>query len=142
MSKVIRTYRFLVEIHELEPRSKKGWTDEKRREVGERTRASWTPERRAKQGKVAEESNVNRSKTGDEQMGELAVMDRTGDTKVVWDPDNEVEVANAKRTFDDLRKKGFLAYTVNERDASKGTHITEFDPEAGKIILSPPIIGG
>jgi hypothetical protein len=74
-------------------------------------------------------------------MGSLAVLDRTGDTKLIWDPDNDVEVASARRTFDDLRAKGFLAYSV-DKGGKKGTVIREFDPDAEKIILAPPMAGG
>lgn len=74
-------------------------------------------------------------------MGELAVMNSTGDTKVIWDPHNADEVAAAKAQFDALRKKGFIAYTVNKK-GDKGEIIREFDPNAEKIILSPPLAGG
>ncbi len=74
-------------------------------------------------------------------MGTISVMDRKGDTKLIWDPDNEVETASAKRTFDDLHGKGFLAYTV-EKGGKKGSVIRDFDPDAEKIILAPPMAGG
>jgi hypothetical protein len=74
-------------------------------------------------------------------MGALAVMGRAGDTKVIWDASNPDEVAAAKKTFDDLRAKGFLAYRVKAMGA-KGDQIFTFDPEAEKIILAPPLRGG
>ena len=74
-------------------------------------------------------------------MGELAVMGRTGDTRVLWNGDNEAEVENARRTFEDLTKKGYLAYSVDRR-GNKGTQVREFDPEAEKLILAPPMAGG
>jgi hypothetical protein len=73
--------------------------------------------------------------------GLLAVMDRTGDTKVIWDRHNEAEVEAARATFDSLRSKGYLAYTVN-KDGTTGEVIRAFDPTAEKIILSPPMAGG
>lgn len=73
-------------------------------------------------------------------MGQLSVMGREGDTKVVWDADSPDEVENAKRTFDDLRKKGYWAYEV-ETDG-KGNLITKFDPEIEKMILAPQMAGG
>lgn len=75
-------------------------------------------------------------------MGSLAVMGKEGDTKVIWDAENADEVANAKRTFDDLRKKGYMAYSVNPENAKKGELITKFDPNAQKLILAPPMAGG
>jgi hypothetical protein len=74
-------------------------------------------------------------------MSMMHVMDRSGDTKIIWDPDNEDEVANARRTFDDLRKKGYVAYNVAPRGA-KGEVIREFDPAAEKLIMAPPMVGG
>lgn len=73
--------------------------------------------------------------------GELRVMDATGDSRTIWDPANAEEVAAVKRTFDDLRKKGFLAFAV-KKDGEKGKQITEFDPTAGKLILAPQMAGG
>jgi hypothetical protein len=72
---------------------------------------------------------------------EMAVMDTTGDTKVIWNVGNPDEVAAAKEMFKSLRKKGYLAYTVKD-DGKKGTAITEFDMEIEKLIMIPPIVGG
>lgn len=74
-------------------------------------------------------------------MGELATMGRQGDTKLMWDPANEPEVENARRTFDDLRGKGYLAFAVKTKGA-KGEQIRAFDPDASKIIMAPPMAGG
>lgn len=75
-------------------------------------------------------------------MAEMAIMSRDGDTKLIWDKDNEHEVENAKRTFDDLKAKGFLAYKVEGRRGEKGELLREFDPEAEKLIMAPPLQGG
>jgi hypothetical protein len=74
-------------------------------------------------------------------MPELAVMDRTGDTKIIWDKDKPDEVETAKDTFKKLKGKGYLAYSVKEKGA-KGEVIHEFDPDAEKIILAPQMRGG
>jgi hypothetical protein len=71
----------------------------------------------------------------------LHVMDRTGDTKMQWSPDNPDEVQVAKNTFDKLKKKGYLAYTVRN-DGEKGEVIREFDKTAGRIIMAPQLVGG
>ena len=75
-------------------------------------------------------------------MSELAIMGKEGDTKVIWDPNVQDEVDNAARTFDDLKRKGYLAYEVSGKDASKGEMITAFDAKAGRIIMAPPMAGG
>lgn len=75
-------------------------------------------------------------------MGELAIMDRDhGDLKVIWDKDNEAEVEAARAQFDQLQKKGYLAYTVTGQ-GRKGTQVREFDEDAEKIILAPALRGG
>lgn len=71
----------------------------------------------------------------------LHVMDHSGDMKVMWSADNPDEVAAAKKTFDKMREKGHLAYTV-KRNGEKGEVITEFDKTAERIIMSPQLVGG
>jgi hypothetical protein len=71
----------------------------------------------------------------------MRVIDRTGDTKVIWSDDNPDEVENARRTFNDLRKKGYTAYAVGAKGA-KGEVVREFDPSAEKLILAPALVGG
>ena len=72
---------------------------------------------------------------------ELCVMDQTGDTKTIWDKNNPEEVEVARATFDKLKKKKYVAYSVG-KDGEKGKVITEFDPDAEKLIMSPPLAGG
>lgn len=71
----------------------------------------------------------------------MRVIDGTGDTKIIWDSDNREEVKAARNTFDDLRKKGFAAFSVKD-DGKKNKRIFTFDPNAEKIILVPPMAGG
>lgn len=74
-------------------------------------------------------------------MGELAVLDQTGDTKLMWDKSNQVEVDAAKDLFKKLKKKNYIAYTVKD-DGSKGRVISEFDVNLERIIMAPHIVGG
>jgi len=74
-------------------------------------------------------------------MGELRIMGTEGDTKVIWDADNKDEVEAAKDQYKSLTSKKFTAYKV-KKDGSKGAKISSFDPEAEKIIMVPPIVGG
>lgn len=73
--------------------------------------------------------------------GEMAVMGRQGDTRITWTRGNRDEVEAARRMFDELRGKGFLAFKVT-RDGDKGEQILKFDQEAERIILAPPMRGG
>jgi hypothetical protein len=74
--------------------------------------------------------------------GEMAIMGPEGDTKTIWDADKPEEVENARRTFNELREKGYYAYQVKGDDASKGERMTEFDPDAERMIMAPPLMGG
>lgn len=71
----------------------------------------------------------------------LIVLDRTGDTKVEWDNEKAPEVENARRTFNELRGKGYAAYRM-KKDGSKGEVIRDFDTHAERLILAPPMVGG
>lgn len=75
-------------------------------------------------------------------IGEMATMDRTGDTKVIWDSKNADEVENAQKQFDTLVKvKKFAAFAVN-KDGTKSEQIRAFDATLEKIIFVPPLAGG
>lgn len=74
-------------------------------------------------------------------VGTLAVLDHSGDTKTIWDSDNQDEVDAARLQFDALLKKGYLAFKV-KKDGEKGEAVKSFDPEAEKYILTPPVRGG
>ena len=70
----------------------------------------------------------------------LAVMDATGDTKTIWNPNDLREVAAARSTFELLKKKGYLIYRVAAA-GGKGVAMTEFDPTAEKMIATPALVG-
>ncbi len=74
-------------------------------------------------------------------MPELITIDPTGDTKLIWSPQNDAEVEAARTTFNSLKKKGFIAYAVKP-GGEKGTVLSEFDETAEKVILAPPVAGG
>jgi hypothetical protein len=74
-------------------------------------------------------------------MGTMATLGRSGDVKTIWDPTKPDEVANARRTFDELMKKGYAAFAVKNK-GDKGEQIRAFDPQAGRIIMAAPMAGG
>lgn len=75
-------------------------------------------------------------------QGSLAVLDQTGDTKVIWDRNNPVEVEIARAAFDKAKAKKYMAYKIVGQDGKKGEVISEFDPKAERIILAPVLVGG
>ena len=74
-------------------------------------------------------------------LKEYGLTVEAGDTKLIWSSDQNDEVANARRTFNDLRAKGFSAFSV-KGNGEKGAAVREFDPEAEKLIMVPQIAGG
>lgn len=75
-------------------------------------------------------------------MGEMAVLGKEGDTKLMWDADDAVSTENAKNSFENFLKKGYLAFEVEGKDGKKGKQVTKFDPKAERYIFSPPMVGG
>ena len=74
-------------------------------------------------------------------MGEMRALALEGDIKSIWDPTNDEESEAAEEQFDSLIKKGFNAFKVS-KSGKKGVKIDEFDRDAGRIILVPPLAGG
>lgn len=73
--------------------------------------------------------------------GVMVILDRTGDTKHIWDPNNEVEVAEMKRLFERMTDRGYQAWSVTKK-GDQDRRIRAFDPAAAKIIFSPALVGG
>lgn len=74
--------------------------------------------------------------------GTMHELHDTGDQRVMWDRTVPDEVAAARKTFDDLMKKGYLAYKAEGKRGSQGEQIRRFDPDAERIILVKPSQGG
>lgn len=72
---------------------------------------------------------------------ELRVLDPTGDMKIAWDRTKPEEVATAKQAFDTWIKKGYAAYKTTS-SGQQGEVIRQFDPQAERITLAPPMVGG
>ena len=72
---------------------------------------------------------------------ELAILDHTGDTKIIWDSEKPAEVDHARETFNAMKKKGYIAYKVNKK-GDQGEVMREFDPDAEKMIMAPQTVGG
>lgn len=72
----------------------------------------------------------------------MAIMNETGDYKIIWDRTKPDEVKAARKQFDEWKgTKKYQAYSVN-RSGDRGEILREFDPEAQSIIFSPPMQGG
>lgn len=71
----------------------------------------------------------------------LCVLDKTGDTKTIWDPSVADEVEAARAQYDKFKAKGYLAYKVDAK-GEKAEVMSAFDPQAGKIIMARALTGG
>ncbi|SDF75376.1 hypothetical protein SAMN05216337_107137 [Bradyrhizobium brasilense] len=68
------------------------------------------------------------------------VMDRTGDSRHLFNPDDARDLAKAERRFYELTNAGF---TAGVRTApGQVTHIQSFEPNAGETIFFPRLTGG
>lgn len=81
-------------------------------------------------------------------MHVMNVMDITGHTTVTWDPENKESVRDAKAEFKRLIAAGYSAFRMNVVSENgivveeKGERITTFDPDAGKVMMVPQLVGG
>ncbi len=77
----------------------------------------------------------------------MKTMGQPGDTRIEWNPNNPDEVAIARDAFNLAVRsrreggKGYNAYRVGER-GRPGEVVRQFDPQAEKLILAPPMAGG
>lgn len=77
-----------------------------------------------------------------EGHGIMHELDKTGDTRVMWDRGNPDEVAAARAQFEALTGKGYMAYKAEGKDGHQGEVIRKFDPKAERIILVRQLVGG
>jgi len=72
---------------------------------------------------------------------EYRILDKTGDTKVIFDKNVPEEVDAAEAQFNALTDKGFNAFLVG-KDGKTGDSVEEFDPDAERYIFIPALVGG
>lgn len=70
----------------------------------------------------------------------ISIMNSSGDTKVAWAVDNEVEVETAKTEFNRWIESGYAAFAMNGPD--QGVQLKSFDPMEKDIIMLPQMVGG
>ena len=75
-------------------------------------------------------------------MGEISKTTITeGDLRLQWDPKKPDEVVKAEEFFDKCIADGFIAFKLGFL-GERGKKLAEFDQEAKRIVLIPPIMGG
>ena len=76
-------------------------------------------------------------------MGMMRILDRTGDSVIEWDLDNEWAVQQAEAIFREKLLARHLAFARPEgATAEEAERIFSFDPNAEEIIWVRPIQGG
>lgn len=74
-------------------------------------------------------------------MGIMKIIDQTGDTQVAWEVDNAVQAAEAQKQFEQLIRRGGMAYQFQPGE-TVGEVVQTFDLEAERIVVRPRVIGG
>jgi len=73
-------------------------------------------------------------------MATQIVMDRTGDSRHRFDPNNAQELANAEQRFYELTGAGFTAAV--RTGPWQVSRIRSFDPGAEETVFFPRLVGG
>ena len=68
------------------------------------------------------------------------VMDRTGDSRHSFDPNDAQELAKAEQRFCELTKLGFTAAV--RTGVGRVAQIRSFDPDAEETVFFPRLVGG
>lgn len=68
------------------------------------------------------------------------VMDRTGDSRHPFNPDDARELAKAERRFHELTNAGFTAAV--RTGLGQVSQIRSFDPHAEETVFFPRLVGG
>ena len=70
--------------------------------------------------------------------GELRVMGPSGDQRIEWDTEVQETVDTAQAQFARLLLNGHVGFVTTGTPRK----LEEFDPEAGRIVMTPPLSGG
>jgi hypothetical protein len=70
----------------------------------------------------------------------LAILERTGEAKHVWDPTEPGDEAKARDAFDRAKSAGYTAYQIE--GGGGGSVAKNFNAEAEKIVMAPQMVGG
>lgn len=74
-------------------------------------------------------------------LGQMRILDSSGDTKVVWDSSKPDEVKAARESFEHYRGKGYSIFGAGAA-GEKGSRLEAFDPQVGIMYVVPRTVGG
>ncbi len=82
-------------------------------------------------------------------MHTMDVLDSSGHTTITWNPEDQASVAEARAQFDHYIRQGFQAFAmevVHEDgvvvEDKTDRRVTQFDPQAGRVMMVPQLRGG
>lgn len=70
-------------------------------------------------------------------MGELRVLNKTGDIVVEWDPETPESIKNAEEEWKRLKREGYRFFEA--LPGEKGKAVKKFDAELGRILVVPGV---
>jgi hypothetical protein len=73
-------------------------------------------------------------------MAVQIVMDRSGDSRFLFDPASATEVADAERRFRQLTRRGFTA--TARLGPGQMAILRSFDPNVEECVFFPQLVGG
>jgi protein-disulfide isomerase-like protein with CxxC motif len=85
-------------------------------------------------------SNLAAAKFGVREMASQIVMDRTGETRHIFDNQDRAEVTKAEQRFRELTGAGFTAAVRSGLGEQR--MIRSFDPKAEETLFYPRLVGG
>jgi hypothetical protein len=91
-------------------------------------------------GRILDRGPCGRNNPRRAIMAMQIVMDRTGDSRHHFDPNDAHEVAKAVRRFYDLTSGGFTA--AARTGPGQVSQIRSFDPDAEETVFFPRLVGG
>ncbi len=76
-------------------------------------------------------------------MGELRILDETGDTAVAWSIDDSASVANARTAFEHLVAERRIPFArAAGAPAGEAELVRSFDPSVEEVVFVWPVAGG
>lgn len=76
-------------------------------------------------------------------MGQLRILNASGDTTLTWDPAKQDEVDAVKAEFDRIIARNYvMAYAPVAEKPGQHVQVREFDPTASEIVVRGAIVGG
>ncbi len=76
-------------------------------------------------------------------MGQMRILDSSGDTTVTWSPQDAASVARAEATFARLSRERKIPFArAAGASADTAERIRAFDPQAEEIVWIRPVAGG